>query len=192
MGFIAADGYIHKISKGKTRLVIELSEKDENVLIDFLKDIESNHPVQKRTSKTRFGGQSAFISLTRHTFVSHFISNRVKDSECFGLIDIRLKPHFIRGLFDGDGCLHLETYNPEVCGFNAKQYRWILASQHDSMLKQIQDYLIDECQLSRTKILFQKVWKLKYSGNKQVKRLMDCLYPEGKYPFMNRKSLSPV
>jgi len=32
MGFIAADGYIHKISKGKTRLVIELSEKDENVL----------------------------------------------------------------------------------------------------------------------------------------------------------------
>lgn len=192
VGFISADGYIHQMTKTKLRLVIELSSKDESVLFQFIADLESDIPVQRRSNKSSFGSESSFISITRYAFVQPLIELGVKTETIFSKIPGQFKPDFIRGIFDGDGCLHLETYNPIVCGFNAKQYRWILASSHFSLLEDIQLFLIEKCGVSATKILFQKVWKLKYSGNRQVQKINDIINPEGSICLMERKAISPV
>lgn len=123
LGFLYADG---NVSWGKDKngaqkgCTIELSlcEKDEEHLYKFLKciDADDDYPLEKRS-----------IKLDDKTFTSYRLSlNSVimgKDLENLGCIpnksfvlrhpDINeeLLPHFIRGYFDGDGCV---SFNKEL------------------------------------------------------------------------------
>lgn len=110
LGFIAADGYLNK--KGNT-VGICLDIKDIEHLEKFKKDISFTGNIF-----TRFSRYSSEHRATQKAILEIYSKELSRDISAFGLdynkshslADIKnipndLIPHFIRGYFDGDGCL---------------------------------------------------------------------------------------
>lgn len=129
LGFIMADGYIEKIKKNNKvsamRLEIGISSKDEEMLERFLLDIKSNAKIFNKKVK------SHDVSLLR---INN--TNMCRDLERLGCVNNKslilnfptqyiskeLVRHFIRGYFDGDGCV--SYYERDyIDKRNNKQYR---------------------------------------------------------------------
>lgn len=112
LGFIAADGYI---TSRKNTVGITLDQKDSNHLLKFLKSIESN----STKLHLRTGKYDENSPITNKCSV-YLYSNKMSQN----LFNLGIKPdkstslqklsmdlsddlinHFIRGYFDGDGCV---------------------------------------------------------------------------------------
>ena len=189
IGVMAADGYIQSLSKSKLRLVFEVSKADQSWVEEFLNDVQSNHPIVSRSRKDSDYGarESVSVSITRHRFVAPLFDMQIKTSRVFDFIPADLMPHFIRGVFDGDGCIVFERDKPRHTGYVPTRYRWILTSHSEDFLKQVQIQLFRSCDINPSKLLFNKAWRLQVGGSRQVKRIGDYLYPFGEYPFLARK-----
>lgn len=127
LGFIYADGYI---SKTENCIRITLSDKDENHLIKFKNDIESESSITYHMNR-----YSEKYSLTKKTRISIFSKQIKQDLYNLGCTSSKsltckfpnlpenLIPHFIRGYFDGDGSVYIikprgRMKNPSIgCSF---------------------------------------------------------------------------
>lgn len=84
---------------------------------------------------------------------------------------------FIRGYFDGDGCLYIRGRS--VC-----KITFIGTLQ---MMTKIQNILSEKCDLNKTKIYHcDNVYTFDYGGIYQIKRIFDYLYNEPQM-FLDRK-----
>jgi intein-encoded DNA endonuclease-like protein len=104
LGYIYADGYVRQ-RKGNSEFKFKL--KDQDMLELFKKSIESNAPITKEKGTNCFN----FI-ISRHKFVQHLISKGCLNKKSLILefptteqLDSKYYSHFIRGYFDGDGCI---------------------------------------------------------------------------------------
>lgn len=81
-----------------------------------------------------------------------------------------LQRHFVRGYFDGDGCI-------STC----YQYQLNFMGTLE-LLKGVQNVLVRELNFSRTKMaqrdLQVNTWTLHYSGRLQMKKFRDWLYAD--------------
>lgn len=101
LGFIAADGNIYK-----HRLGIELQQRDEDHLKNFLKDIESERPLYYRE---RNNCKSVSLYINNEIFTDNLIAQGIIPRKTSILkfpdnLDEKYYGDFIRGFFDGDGC----------------------------------------------------------------------------------------
>lgn len=112
-----------------------------------------------------------------------------------------LMPHFIRGLFDGDGCIwegkrkkmtvkdkkNLSGYRERII-HNVK----FTYTGNQQFVEKLQDYLINTIGLSKTKLNFSKahnqnnsttssVCTMEYSGRNNILKLYDFLYSNAIY-----------
>jgi hypothetical protein len=135
LGFLYADGYIEPIYRKQKikamRAVIGLQEADRNHLEKFLIHIESNAPITQN------------ITILNH---KNYYSNRVRINNtkmCKDLIKLgcvnnkslilkfpnddiipkHLIRHFIRGYFDGDGCVYYKE-GEKIDNRNKKKYKY--------------------------------------------------------------------
>lgn len=164
LGFIFADGCVQE-----DKLRIRLSYKEVNHLKKFKKDISSDHLIYKPVYKNKnipdytaceivIGDNRSFIPLVKQ------IKDKIPD------IPETLMPHFVRGLFDGDGCISKSNKNSP--GFD-------LIANYPLCCK-IQEMFIQELGLSETK--FHKVVSsknsvsMRYNGTRVVRRIYNYLY----------------
>lgn len=117
LGFIFADGYVNQ-SKNKTgsnsnnELGIELSVKDINHLKKFNKSLNGNVQVNTR-ERICFDGVKCTmcnIRLYSKKIVDdlsqyHIVNDKTHKKEFPIIEDTELFRHFMRGYFDGDGCV---------------------------------------------------------------------------------------
>lgn len=113
LGFIAADGCIHKHGY---KLSFCLKDTDIDLLLNFKKAINSGSPVtkrktfDKRTNKTYF---SCTLQINSKEFCQHIRNHGVNENKSssfyFPKINEIFYSHFIRGLYDGDGGLFVRT-----------------------------------------------------------------------------------
>jgi len=100
LGFITADGAI----TGNKTLRIELSSKDHTHIEKFKKDIESEHNVNVYTKNNK---KYSYIAITnkkiKHDLAKYGVVGNKTHKTFFPNISNKLKHHFIRGYFDGDG-----------------------------------------------------------------------------------------
>jgi DNA-binding transcriptional regulator WhiA len=106
LGFLYADGYV-RMKDGKSgEMKLKLKETDKGHIEKFLKDIECDKPI-----KCGVDGNSKFCSVTIY---SNYLVNKLFYLGCvnnktfkiiFPNIDLNLIKHFVRGYFDGDGCI---------------------------------------------------------------------------------------
>lgn len=106
LGFLYADGSV-RMKDGKSgELRVKLKDTDKEHIEKFLKDIECDKPI-----KCGVEGKSKFCSVTVY---SNLLVNRLFDLGCIknktfkiGLpkLNDEYITHFIRGYFDGDGCI---------------------------------------------------------------------------------------
>jgi intein/homing endonuclease len=181
LGFIVADGCNYK------GLCIRIQTEDEYILQELLKDMKSTlkidrfEPVKehhKSTSRIRIKSKVISESLSKLGVVP-----RKSDKTYFPHIPENLYSHFIRGLFDGDGCISIDK--------KSKQKR-IQFTGHISLIERIQEILIKECSLNKTKIDItisksgKKSYTIHYVGNNQIERITNYLYDEATI-YLTRK-----
>lgn len=113
LGFIYADGYV-SYSETNHEMGIELSAKDINHLRKFNKSIDGNVEVSVRTRATfsDVKHKMCAIRLYSKKIVNDLINKNIdKDktySKKFPIVEDKLFIHFLRGYFDGDGCIFID------------------------------------------------------------------------------------
>lgn len=122
LGFLYADGCNRIITNAKKKTFqvdIGLQYKDEQHLVKFLTSIQADYPIVNYTNKE--GYKRSRIVICNQKFSEDLnklgcVPNKSLILK-FPTIDIvpqHLIRHFIRGYFDGDGCIFVDTQNKRV------------------------------------------------------------------------------
>jgi len=123
LGFLYADGYIEPIYRKEkikaSRIEVGLSLIDKQHLEDFIKDIDSNVPITTRkqiVKGSEFESCRVRVNNTKmcRDLINLGCTNRKSLTLEFPYSDIvptSYIKHFIRGYFDGDGCISYSERN---------------------------------------------------------------------------------
>jgi hypothetical protein len=171
-GFLAADGSLIK-KENSYLLQLDLANKDLNHLIKFKNDINFNGTIYNITrGKTKSNCIKIYLQ-----------NNTIKDLKKFNIYENKtlnyifpewlknhkLSHHFMRGYFDGDGCIHITK---------KKQLSFSIIGTY-KFLKMYKLILEKELFINYNKISKHKsIYQLSYGGNKQVPKIMNYLYKD--------------
>ncbi len=141
LGFFAADGSMLKNRRGGK--FIEFNITDRTVLHRIRATTGSNHKITKRPSRNskwkdiyriQIGSQEWFADLTHLGFTQHK-SNTLR----FPKVPKKYLGDFIRGYFDGDGCIYFNKLKYA----DRKYKRWVMLSLFTSGSKDFLETLHD-------------------------------------------------
>lgn len=172
LGLMFSDG-----SVSKNQFYIKL--KDEDILLKFRDELQCDYPILYRESPYK----SYCLQVSSQTLCNALIKlgcipNKTK---VLSLPVLRndLYRHFIRGFFDGDGCLQLQD----------KKYhcRFDLTSASKLFLEQVRPLITAHAKSNGYlgKESKYDVWHLNYSGH-QVQNILDWLYEDSNF-YLQRK-----
>jgi hypothetical protein len=111
LGVLAADGCVY-YTHNKWRFQFIVAEKDQSWLLMFRNEVGSNHPV--RILPGGFGTPCCRFVVTNQDFCSTLLTLNFKSADILQRVAEALRPHFIRGLFDGDGSIRKERGIPYI------------------------------------------------------------------------------
>lgn len=182
LGLLYADGSVFK-----NRLSISLQEIDKHILETFKEFICYTGPLtlNKKSGNRVNQWQLAITSLT---IVSDLFTHGVFSNKGFKLTFPRSVPdlllhHFIRGYFDGDGCIYSNPKNQD--------YLFSMISTF-SFLEDIQTIMIKNLELNKTKLYNPKNCKdnqlhiLTYQGGRSIRKIREWLYKDATI-YLTRK-----
>ena len=193
LGLIAADGQY--ASDSNKHLFLGQVESDKEVLESFLKYTKSNYPIKivDRSKEGPNQQNKALLRITNPRFTQNLENLGIHNNKSFTVtipeLRVDLYSHYIRGFFDGDGCMYLSEKNNRLfrASFDGPD-KYILhikellerfgGMQGGNLYRKL---LVDNTQ----------VWtSLGYGGRNQIKNLFKYLY-EGTDPSLrlNRKYL---
>jgi hypothetical protein len=120
LGYLYADGNIHK---SKTNVQLELSEKDIYILLTIKNILKSNHKLFKHNIKINNKEYINYrLTITNYKILKDLLNIGLEPAKSlkikFPKIEKQLLRHFVRGYFDGDGCIYhkerngIRVYNP--------------------------------------------------------------------------------
>lgn len=197
LGFIYADGY-----NSNRQIVLTQLSQDKDILEKIKEVIKSENPIQEYNNS--WGKSSAKITFNSVKLCKD-ISNMgaIKNKSLTlkfpeEIVPENLMQHFIRGYFDGDGCI-----------WNGKRKKMIVKDPKSksgtreriihnvkftftgcySFIKPLQEFLIRKIGLKETKLNFSKaknknnntcdqVCTMEYSGRGNIKKLFDYMYSD--------------
>lgn len=110
LGFLASDGTLYKRERKSGLIQIKLQESDEQILRDILADMDSDYPV-KKVKNGRF--RQVLFSITSQNLYEQLLNIGLCPDKTWKLNLKSVISHipkefyidFIRGYFDGDGCI---------------------------------------------------------------------------------------
>ena len=184
LGFLYADGCNH-IKKGCVTLTLQ--EKDKEILTSLSKLLQPTKPLQQLKNSSGFKtNQSAY----RLVLASKHISEKLVTLGCTGgktmtlefpvenQVPKELQRHFIRGYFDGDGCI-CESFSNKNSK-TATLYTTIVGS------KPLIEELYPIIGLNGSKQEKAKVKVIKYCTNSSIK-FLKLIYPDNCSLYLTRK-----
>ena len=191
LGFFMADVCIGKTTKRQTfanRIMLNVSYKDRSMLESMLQEFDSDIKIEDYIPK---GSYSA-------SMMSRFIINSMsmcKDLAMYSVVERRtplkcipdnlsneMLPHFIRGLFDGDGC----------CTTHSKKNKTInFTSQSLTLLQQLKDLFQSLGCISVANIYpcgrNKNAYIIGWHYQEDIKIWYNYMYPQGQYLYLFRK-----
>lgn len=184
LGWLYSDGNNFP-STGKIQLKLQINDVD--ILKLFAK--YTNHNLQSISfNKRPIGKDQCTLRFCSMKMSKDLIEKGVVKAKSLILkfpdfIPDKLYNHFIRGIFDGDGCitsyLGKKDKNPN--------YQFIISGNR-SIVEGVQNILVNKLQLSRNKLIENKsIFNLCYGGNKQVKKIYEWLYKDCEDLYLKRK-----
>lgn len=191
LGFLMADGYNHE---SKNCVTIRLQNEDREHLeklkkfLSFTGNIRTYHRVTKKNHLERDYCELYLCSpifckilsekgcIQRKTYVLQFPEYLSKN----------LLPHFLRGYFDGDGCISITRRKNRTP--NSKTYQFnIVGMQH--VLQKMQEIICENAQVAKTTIAKHKNDKavtIHWSGYGVVLKILNFLYKDATI-YLQRK-----
>lgn len=111
LGLLATDGCVSNNKSHANRVFLSLQARDEHILREVLQAMRADSPVHDRPKGSFPGsGPMKYIAVTSRKLVSDLarlgIVPRKSMTLAYTNISRRLERHYVRGLFDGDGCIH--------------------------------------------------------------------------------------
>jgi len=179
LGFIVADGCISHRYKS-----IRIIQKETFILEKFKNCIEFDGEIY-----TRKDGNISYLTITS--------SKTKKDLENLGItsrktrvikypkIQENLQNHFMRGVFDGDGCITLRTDRRD--GNQRGQFNICSGSQ--DFIKEFYDRLVKYCNLSGKNKIRNPIgtyYVVDWGGLSDIEKIHDFLYKDATI-FLERK-----
>jgi hypothetical protein len=109
LGFIFADGCItNDVKKYRYQLTIKLHNKDFSILERFIKSIDGEMGIWKNKKR-----EMCEVFLSGKKIINDLQTLGVVQNKTFLVkypqIDEKFERHFLRGYFDGDGCIRINT-----------------------------------------------------------------------------------
>lgn len=140
-GLIQTDGHLYQNSRNRGRVSIEISKRDEELLIQLQKRLPFNSTVSERIRKTNFSNE--YVSVIWNVFDKRFrdflIENGLpsgrKSKVIFSPVCKYSKVDYFRGLVDGDGSLGLTANGFPFLSFITASSE--IANEYLSFLKSI-------------------------------------------------------
>lgn len=172
-GFWLADGHIE--SRNKNLLVFDQMENE--ILLKIKKALNATNPIHNK------GDKGYRLSISSRQLcgdirkINSFTSSKPKSLVAdYPSIPSKLDSHFIRGVFDGDGCISMRH----------TQLTFMITGTQ-KLNKKIQEKLIENCGVKKTKIHLKSTFSiLSYAGNLQVPRIFNWLYKDAEI-YLERK-----
>lgn len=189
LGFLYADGYIG----GKNKIItMSLNENDKEILDKINKSIGSNRSLYyKKPQKNRYSNIGSYsLNLQNIYMYNTFFEKDYLNRNKLPKIPHSLMHHFIRGLFDGDGCISLYVHNMDK--YNSIKGTFYIMFNNDNIANLIQDYIIINTGVKKTKILKRfgsgnnPVFIIQWSGIHNIINIRNFLYNEANL-FLTRK-----
>lgn len=111
LGLIAADGSLHY---DKNRyLSVELKEPDCYVLETLAEELESTSKLtiypRRDKNNTKYGRLRVYNRVLVDYLKNLGITNDTTKNKAYPALPIQLRPHYLRGLMDGDGCVKTKS-----------------------------------------------------------------------------------
>ena len=183
-GFILGDGCLKN-----NRLGIKLAMVDVNHLELFRSQIEAyENKISIYRTFNNEGNSSLYckLNLCNQKLLNDLIKNGItpdKSKECSVPMSVpdEMMNHFMRGVFDADGCFY-SNKEKGIVSFS-------ICSSVEMFCEEYQMMLMALCDLEKTKIKKNKretCWAITYGGRNQVKRIMDFLYKDATI-YLERK-----
>ena len=190
LGFIYADGY-----NSGYRLQMSQLIQDVDILYQIKEAMESEHPITKGLNNAKH--EIATLNINRKCICEDLtklgaIKNKslILTFPSFDIVPEHLMHHFIRGYFDGDGCVwdgKEKIYlvkNYKGPGYRYKKVHNVKFNVTGSIdfITGLQNYLINKLGFSKTKLSQKKEdsgWRtMEYSGRRQLKKFHDYIYKD--------------
>lgn len=190
LGFIWADGSINKTAprcSGPNRFTLAQVETEANHLQAFIEAIECNYtPVLTDRNRTP-GKRVLVLHINSRPFCMALenLGYGTKEHRTdIPPMSYELLHHFIRGYFDGDGCLSIYKQG------SARRQEWSLTG-NEKLLVQIQNILNQETSVSKNVALkrYKRTTKavgLRYGRRSDIPALYDYMY-DGATVYMKSK-----
>lgn len=193
LGFLMADGYNHE---SKCCVALRLQSADKEILEKFKIFLKTDVPIHTFTRVTNIN--HLVRSYCEVCVCSPYFSEQLARLGCvqgktyslqFPSIPEYLHNHFIRGFFDGDGCLSVkDRLNRRKCNGESMVYQFTITGLH-GMLTHIQNILVNntgiaKLPLKERSITFIKT--LRYGGRNVVTSIMNYLYKDATI-YLQRK-----
>lgn len=179
LGFIIADGTI-----GNKDNSIRIIQKEVGVLYEFKKYVEFEGPIY-----TRKDGNISYITISSSKMKSDLDKLGIYSNKTMLVnypdIPRNLENHFIRGVFDGDGCISIRTDKIN----NTQRGQFNICSGSYEFIKVYYDKLVDYCKLSgKNKIRCPKgtYYVCDWGGLSDVEKIHEFLYKNSNV-YLERK-----
>lgn len=193
LGFMYADG---NIIKTKNQYKIQLRVNDKEVIEKFITSINGNMDVKeyiyKNNNKKYYGvyltSEKMFMDLNKHGCVP----NKSLILKFPTTIPIYLKRHFIRGYFDGDGCVSINNKkwtktpktNPTICYNKTICIDICGTKEFLTELSKIGNFAINKEKRRNT-----NCWNLRNNNKSRIKQFYYYLYLHATVYLSRKKEL---
>lgn len=183
LGLIVTDGCIYQTKGRQPMLAICMQDSDAYILDIFREEIQSN---KRLTPDGRGCWGLQIISNGLVDGLRQYGLHARKSLDCWfpDNIPIDLYPHFIRGLFDGDGSA--SYYVRQGRSSHTKAIRFCSGTRQ--FLVDLIDFLYFECGVPRASIYQEKdnLWSVRYASNDSMLKLINYMYGDA-HVYLHRK-----
>lgn len=182
LGFLMADGYNHET---KSCVALRLQARDIEILEKYKKFLGTNVPIyhfSRLTPINKIKKEYCEVTICSPHFSESLAKLGCTQGKTYSLsfpsINPSLYNHFIRGYFDGDGCLSiLDRKNRRLSG-TCMQYTFNITG-NETILLSIQKILVDSIGINNLALKSRQSTSaktLQYSGRNVVSKIMKYLY----------------
>lgn len=185
LGLLYADG---TYSKSNNLISLELQERDKEILDKITNILQPEKPLLFVKKRKESHQNHYRLCICSKPICTQLLKIGFESNKSFKIrfpdIQKHLIHHFIRGFFDGDGCIsvYLIKNKYQTCSFSI--------TSNENFLKELQIILINELQLSKTKLCRDNrgnnINTLVYGGKQNCLKIRDWLYKDATI-YLKRK-----
>lgn len=178
LGFIVADGSVSSISN-----VIQITQKEPDILHEFKKHIDYEGDLFKSNNRNVFDIKVSSDKMKKDLSRLGILPNKTMMVK-YPNINPHLQNHFMRGVFDGDGCISIHHDNRD----NSERGQVNICSGSIDFINEYVDNMVRLCGVKRNAIRcpINTYHVIDWGGLSDVEKIYNFLYRDANI-FLKRK-----